>query len=93
MRATGARPPTLRTHVEPGRALGVRSGRVAAQAISKTARQVAHRRGKERRLDRQPARIEAWLDNELQLETPFLSFPFGVVMPLAITPDRAPGTG
>jgi len=51
------------------RALGVRFGGVTAQAISKTARQVAYRRQKERRLDRQLAKIEAKLHKELQVET------------------------
>ena len=51
------------------RALGVRFGGVTAQAISKTARQVAHRRQKERRLDRQLAKIEAQLHKKLQVET------------------------
>ena len=51
------------------RALGVRLGGVTAQAISKTALQVAHRRQRERRLDRQLAKIEAQIHNKLQVET------------------------
>jgi len=43
------------------RAFGVRSDGVTPQAISKTARQVPRRRGKERRRDRQLAKIEAKL--------------------------------
>ena len=51
------------------RALGVTFGGVTAQSISKTALQVAQRRRKERRLDRQLAKIEAQLHNKLQVET------------------------
>ena len=51
------------------RALGVRSGGVTPQAICKTSRQVARRRGKERRLYRQLAKIEAKLRKQLQAET------------------------